>query len=135
MLSGKSTDLACTYYKYNCNGSRWKQRYLFILSVNTYTDMEWEYGNESPAIFNPTKLDCRQWIRTCKEAGLVKGVILTAKHHDPGFACGRRLIREYSVKNSPWKNGKGDLVRCEFVDAAMSIKDKKVGLYRFSLGL
>ena len=94
-------------------------------SVNTKTDMEWGYRYESPQLINPEKLDCRQWARTCKEAGL-QGVILTAKHHD-GFCLWPSAYTEHSVKNSPWKNGQGDLVR-EFVDACREY-GLKVGLY------
>ncbi|MGQ7868642.1 alpha-L-fucosidase [Sunxiuqinia sp. sy24] len=94
-------------------------------SVNTFTDMEWGYGNESPELFNPSEIDCRQWVKICKDAGM-EGVILTAKHHD-GFCLWPSAYTEHSVKNSPWKNGQGDVVR-QFADACEEY-DLKMGLY------
>jgi len=100
--------------------------YAFIhFSLNTYTDQSWGYGNEDINLFNPTELDCRQWARICKEAGM-KGVILVAKHHC-GFCVWPSKYTEYSVKNSPWRDGKGDLIR-EMTDACQEY-DLKLGIY------
>ena len=102
----------------NANQLRWQQMemYAFIhYSLNTYTDQEWGFGNEDPKLFNPSDLDCRQWARVCKQAGM-RGIIFTAKHHC-GFCMWPSEYTEYSVKNSPWKNGQGDVVR-ELADAS-----------------
>ncbi|MDP4211851.1 MAG: alpha-L-fucosidase [Bacteroidota bacterium] len=103
---------------------RWQQLELtafFHFGVNTFTDKEWGDGTEDEKIFNPTKLDANQWIRVCKKAG-IKQVILTVRHHD-GFCLWPSKYTEHSVKNSPWENGKGDVVK----EVAEACKNQNMG--------
>lgn len=101
----------------------WQQQELTAFlhfGMNTFTNKEWGEGTDSPSLFNPTNFDAEQWIKTLRNAGF-KTAILTCKHHD-GFCLWQTAYTDYSVKSSPWLNGKGDVVR------AVSDACKKYGM-------
>lgn len=100
--------------------------YAFVhFNMNTFTNEEWGHGTETADQFNPTQLDCRQWARVAKEAGM-EGIVITAKHHD-GFCLWPSQYTAHSVKNSKWRGGKGDVLKD--LSAACREYGLKFGVY------
>ena len=93
--------------------------------MNTYTNSEWGNGRENPQNFNPTNLDTDQWIKTLKDAGF-KRTIMVVKHHD-GFVIYPSKYTDHTVAASPWKDGKGDLL--EEISKSATKYDMNMGVY------
>ena len=98
---------------------------FFHFGLNTFAEVNEGDGTASPQLFNPKGLDCNQWMRVLKNAGIPCAIIV-AKHAD-GFCNWPTAHTNYSVKNSPWKNGKGDVVK-EFTEACKAA-GIKAGIY------